>query len=36
MDGRVPNAKEAELLTREFLYSLKGYFKLVFAKHILA
>ena len=36
MYGRVPNAKEAELLTGEFLYRLEGYLKLVFAKHILA
>jgi hypothetical protein len=36
MYGWVTNAKKAELLTGEFLNRLKGYFKLVFAKHILA
>jgi hypothetical protein len=36
MYGRVTNAKEAELLPGEFPYRLKRYFKLIFAKHVLA
>lgn len=36
MYGRETNAKEAELLTGEFLYCLEGYFELVFAEHVLA
>ena len=36
MYGRVTDAKEAELLTGEFFYGLKGDFKLIFAEHIFA
>ena len=36
MNGWVTDAKEAELLTGEFLSSLKGHLELVSTEHILA